>query len=393
MSKGVLMLGGLRHVSTKGWSMRENEGTTNKRPLNISDLMRANDLANVAETQNALNSALEGVGSTNALAGLAEEATLHGKAIREAMGFSAMAGNILADMSARDKAMQDAMRLNGLGANALPGFAEQASAHEEAMRDAMGLSDLATNNALAGFAEQATAHEKAVQEAMRLSSLGTNALAGYESVEKRMNDLLGASGRDSALGKIANDIAAQKRTLDSWETRSLDVDRLAGAQPIHIPELRIPQNPLVETNKRLARIESQFELISEVARESSQTAVGLQASAAEFLQKFEKAADDTNKSGSKAMLVALIAVLITIFQTVSPYVLPDGDAAALRQTVSDLQGEISSMRADQSESSQRLLEALATGNHETAAAVRQAVEAALAAQPTDPEAVGSSATE
>jgi|GEM_PF-5834954 len=344
--------------------MSENEGTTGKRPLNISDLMWANDLANVAETQNALNSPLAEIVCTNALAGLAEEATFHGKAMREAMGFSGMAGNALAEFSAREKAMREAMGLNGLA-----------------------------TNALSGLAEQATAHEKAMQEALRLNSFGTNALAGYESVEKRMNDLLDASGRDSALGKIANDIAAQKRALDSWETRSLDADRLAAARPIHISELRIPENPLVETNKRLARIESQFELISEVARESSQTAVGLQASAAEFLQKFEKAADDTNKSGSKAMLVALIAVLITIFQTASPYVLPDGDAAALRQTVSDLQGEISSMRAEQAESSQRLIEVLATRDHETAAAVRQAVEAVLAAQPTDPEAVGSSATE
>ncbi len=59
-----------------------------------------------------------------------------------------------------------------------------------------------------------------------------------------------------------------------------------------------------------------------------------------------------NGPSRKAMLVALIAVVITMFQTVSLYVLPDGGAAALRQTVSDLQGEISSMRAEEVENSQ-----------------------------------------
>jgi hypothetical protein len=107
----------------------------------------------------------------------------------------------------------------------------------------------------------------------------------------------------------------------------------------------------------------------------------LRAAAAEFLQKFERAAEDTNKSGNKAILVAVAAVVITLFQTASPYLFPNEESAALRQTVTELTVEVAAMRAEQAETSQALIDALAAGDQATALAVKESLAATVAAEP------------
>lgn len=194
----------------------------------------------------------------------------------------------------------------------------------------------------------------------------------YTGVGKRMSDLLALTGADSRLGKAAEEIASQQRILDEMRAPT---KALVDMNLPSIPVQKIPPSPLVETNKRLARIEERFEHISEVAESSTRVAVSLQASAAEFLQKFEAAAADTNKSGSKALMVGWLALAIAIVtggaQIAAPLFIPDQEAEALRQSVVDLKGEIAAMRADEAASGQRLLDALAQGDAATAAAVRE----------------------
>lgn len=79
-----------------------------------------------------------------------------------------------------------------------------------------------------------------------------------------------------------------------------------------IADIPVIENPIVETNRKLGRIEKQFSQIAVIARDSAQVATDLQAYAAEFLQKFEKAAEDANQSGSKAIKVGWIALAIAI---------------------------------------------------------------------------------
>lgn len=357
------------------------------KPLNLSTILKANEaseaqagdadisealqlsggrrgieavMAEAGMAGNSLRDSIAGLGGANELARIVAEATSAEKAMRDTMLSFGGLDRMIAESSTAEKVMRDTM----LGVGGLAGMATEAMSAEKTMRDVVA--GLGGPSALAAITAQTMASENALSAVMA----GT----GYsQNIEKRMSDLLGVAGQHSALGKVANEIASQQRSLDTLVgARAHDIDRIYS-----MPPLRIPENPLIETNKRLARIERQFEVVSEVARESAQTAVGLQASGAEFIQKFEKAATDTNKSGNKAMLVALVAVLITIFQTVSPFLLPDGDAVALRQSVEGLQAEISSMRAEQAETSQRLIDALAAGDRETAAAVREAMAPAV----------------
>lgn len=190
------------------------------------------------------------------------------------------------------------------------------------------------------------------------------------NIVERMQQMGSILDAESPLAKAAMDIAAQQRALDR-------MDLSLGANYPPLRSFTFEPEDLVEPlGDRLERIEHQFGQALEIAKDSAKVATGLQASAVEFLQKFEAAAKDTNRSGKMAIGVALAAILITFAQTVSPYVLPDGETQALQESVTELQAEMSTMRAEQAATSQRLIDALAAGDRETAAAVRAAIEAA-----------------
>lgn len=75
-------------------------------------------------------------------------------------------------------------------------------------------------------------------------------------------------------------------------------------------------SPLEETNERLANIEKGFEDLQEIATESAKIQNLLNASAAEFLVKFEKASMDNQRSARVAIILATLAVIATI---ISPF--------------------------------------------------------------------------
>ena len=72
--------------------------------------------------------------------------------------------------------------------------------------------------------------------------------------------------------------------------------------------IHIPENPLVETNKRLERIEQRFDQISHVAETSAQTATELQLAAAEFLKDFKEAASKNDEAAADAIRLGKGAV-------------------------------------------------------------------------------------
>lgn len=206
----------------------------------------------------------------------------------------------------------------------------------------------------------------------RESSLA-QALAGIDGagIHDRMKGLAGVLGEDSSLAKVAMDIDRQQSLIDR-----LGLDAHSHIpEPIHFPEIK---NPIVETNDRLARIEERFDMAFDLAKDSAQVANGLQASAAEFLHKFQVEADKNNESVNKTISVArwslLAVVVFACAQIAAPFFIPDREAEALRGTVTELRSEVEALRESQAETSERLIEALAASDAETAAALRAIAE-------------------
>lgn len=196
---------------------------------------------------------------------------------------------------------------------------------------------------------------------------GAAALAA-SGLQDRMRGL--GIGENTSFSRIAAGIAEQQSTLDQ-----LHRDRLEMAPVFR--DIHIPENPLIETNKRLERIEHRFDQISHVAETSAQTATELQLAAAEFLKDFKEAASkndeaaaDAIRLGKKAMWAAvLIPILVFGAQIAANAYMPNREAEALQQTVIGLQTEIDALQATGAAQTQRLIDAIAASDAATAAAI------------------------
>ncbi len=203
----------------------------------------------------------------------------------------------------------------------------------------------------------------------------------------RLGDISAQAGEGSRLADAIRGIEKQQGLLD---------DLSASTYERTIPtvsDILVIESPIIETNRKLDRIEKQFSQISIIARDSARVATDLQAYAAEFLQKFEKAAEDANQSGSKAIKVGWLALAIAIVvgagQIFAPTLIRDQEAEALRQTVVDLNAEISTLWAEQGGANERLIEALVNSDQATATVISKALTA-IAAQKTKVSELGPS---
>jgi hypothetical protein len=355
--------------------MSAGDESSDRKPLKLSDLVRAAHSDVPSIPRNAL--ALDGIKATgDAL----KEAGIGRNALKQA-AIEVGSTNGLAAMLAETD-------LTGIK-NALAA-ASGTEAASRTLADALKtIPD--TRNILAGV-NPANDLSRVVSEASRAvdaSSSVKNALAGLAAtsgIEVRMKELLKVTGENSPLGRIAQDIAEQQRSIDDWNSKTAGIPNYA-PPPIHMPK---PRNPMAETNTRLERIERQFEHILDVANRGEQNSVKLQATGAEFLQLFVKAANDTNQSGSKAIRVGWlalgIAVLTALAQIAAPVFMPDYEAAELQQELVDLREEVAGLRSEQATMSERMIEALSAGDQATAAAVGDAVEEALAVKPVSEDA-------
>jgi len=246
------------------------------------------------------------------------------------------------------KAMRDSLDNGGLSAAAKA--AQSMSAQLDPMREQI--------------AKMATLATPARDMAERIKATG---------VHDRLGDISVLAGQGSHLAEALRGIERQRNLIDELSESTFEPTTPT------FPEIPVIENPIVETNRKLDRIETQFSQISVIARDSAQVATDLQAYAAEFLQKFERAADDANQSGSKAIKVGWLALAIAIFvgagQVFAPTLIRDQEAEALRQTVVDLRTEISGLRADQSAASERLIEALELSDQEGISAISELIEA------------------
>ena len=109
-----------------------------------------------------------------------------------------------------------------------------------------------------------------------------------------------------------------------------------------------------------------------IAADAAEIATGLQGAAAEFLQKFEKAATDNDRAAGRAIWIGVVAVLIAVAMPAaqiiySEYRREPSNGAEMQATLEAMQAELASMREAQTEASDRLTEVLATSDSQTAA--------------------------
>lgn len=202
----------------------------------------------------------------------------------------------------------------------------------------------------------------AAQKAMETS------LGPLRDLEARMKTLGGIAGENSSLGRLAEQIGAQKSAIDAMRLHETEIPR--------IPELPpIPPNPIFETNRRLERIEERFEQMQVIATDAAEIATGLQGAAAEFLQKFEKAAADNDRTAARAIWIGVVAVFIAVAMPAaqiiySEYRREPSNGAEVQAALEAMQSELTTMRNAQTVANDQLTEALATSDSETAAILR-----------------------
>lgn len=256
------------------------------------------------------------------------------------------------DDSARSKGF-DIRKLKVHGVAGSAASESLRTAMEDAERQMRPLSDL--QDKLAPQMERFTATQEAMEKA----------LGPYRDLQGRMRTLGLAAGENSKFKNLADQIGAQQSAIDAMRVPEREMTR--------IPELPpMPPNPILETNRRLERIEERFEQMQVIAADAAEIATGLQGAAAEFLQKFEKAATDNDRAAGRAIWIGVVAVIIAVAMPAaqiiySEYRREPSNGAEIQATLEAMQAELASMRAAQAEASDRLTDVLATSDTETAA--------------------------
>jgi hypothetical protein len=131
----------------------------------------------------------------------------------------------------------------------------------------------------------------------------------------------------------------------------------------------IPPNPAYETNKRLARIEKQFERMEKIAVSGAEIGTNLQAWAADFLVKFESVAASNDRTTKRAIRIGIIAIFIALAVPITQtlytelYKVPQ-DALAVQRTIEDIKVELSKLQTTQEWAANRLVEALSKNGEE-----------------------------
>jgi hypothetical protein len=171
-----------------------------------------------------------------------------------------------------------------------------------------------------------------------------------------MNDITRLAGQQSAMGRISQQILDQQRAID-------DVSRTNIPMP-SFPKIPVVKNPLIETNKRLAQIETRFERMQEIANNAATIANGLQGAAAEFLVKFERAATDNDRAARKAIWLGCIAMAIAVFMPLvqiaySEYRREPTNTGDTQQAIlNGLKAELTASREAQALANRHLMEVL-----------------------------------
>lgn len=200
------------------------------------------------------------------------------------------------------------------------------------------------------------------EAATQLAKNVTKAAQPFRELTDRLRDQF---GQNPELSRFARQLAEQQKAIGRFRTPlSAEAERLISpeikAYEHIIPE--IPINPVVETNAKLDRIEQRFEEMQKIAANGAEIATGLQAYAADFLQKFETAAEANNRAARLAIRVGGLAIAATVTVALvqigySEWWRVPRDTAAAQQAIVEMRAEIEALRSVQADAAVRIEQA------------------------------------
>jgi hypothetical protein len=199
----------------------------------------------------------------------------------------------------------------------------------------------------------------------------------------------GAAGLNavSSAKQLAARLDEQFKAIDALRLPPAEMPRLR--EPTYRPPVMpVVKNPLIETNKRLQNIEVRFDKIGEIALNAAEIATSLQASAATFLDKFEAAAKDNDKTTKRAIWIGVIAIFVAILipllqSAYAELVRAPADATAMQQAISDIKGEIKGLHDANALVSDKIAKTLSEHNADATQTLRE-IRDLLAQQKTTP---------
>jgi hypothetical protein len=221
---------------------------------------------------------------------------------------------------------------------------------QEKPRHTLNLDDLALVKAASTVSP---ALKTAMDDAQKSFSMAAD-------LQKRIEDLRSKGGLGNLTGMLEN----QRRAVEKMVPKDMLGMPVVEPRPILAETLKLPPNPIHETNKRLAKIEERFEEMQDIAARGAEIATGLQVSAAEFLTKFDDVATKNDRTAGKAVWVAgtaaVLAVAMPLLQMLHAELWKaPNDAADMRRAVTELKTELTTLRDTQRQVANRIAEVVA----------------------------------
>lgn len=141
----------------------------------------------------------------------------------------------------------------------------------------------------------------------------------------------------------------------------------------HFPSSQ--QRSVEETNERLERIEIHFEQMKDILTNGALIANNIQGHASQFLEKFEKASTDNDRSAANAIRIGkwavIIALLTPILQTIYSAYTAYGDKDEMRKNILEMKSEIKELRKTHIKVSERIVQELDKGDGQASAVLRE----------------------
>jgi len=184
-----------------------------------------------------------------------------------------------------------------------------------------------------------------------------------KEMEALRNRLVSFTKPNPAMKSILDQVENQRRLLDSMSVVKSPDERLgAGINnriPVpRMPDLKMPRNPILDTNAKLAEIEQKFENMLNVMANAARIGNDIQAQAAVFISKFEEASAQTDTSAKKAIRVGVIALVIATLSPFAPMVVDYFSPNRTVPSIEALTREVISARQSANADNEQLIEAL-----------------------------------
>lgn len=225
--------------------------------------------------------------------------------------------------------------------------------------------------ALADLGPQLNAAHQFRKQIEAQKSMYENLLRPSKEVEALRNRLASFAKPNPAMKSILDQVENQQRLLGSFSAEKALDQRLGAGINEHIPiprmpDFEIPRNPILDTNAKLADIEQKFESMLDVMANAARIGNDIQAQATTFIDKFEDASAQTDKSAKKAILVGVIALVIATLSPFAPMVVDYFSPNRTVPSIEALTSEVISSRQSANADNQQLIEALKERNDQVA---------------------------